>query len=646
MTKKRKIKVPAAQYGLPNISSMIGNSIDNGLAPIDPSNLQVDIPQKQNNTNSITELLGKAVGALSGNPLDIANAAIGIGSALIGHKGENATMTSFTTYDEGSDGTGLIGLFGNKRLRRERERIRKNAYSNRDAVRGSEYLANRYDMEYGDMNHNTFADGGATSSLAYVDDGELINTPDGGITAVPEEGKPTDSNLVSLPVGSRILSDKLKVPGSNETFAEAGKKIMKRKKSLSNDVYAQNAAKLNEMNEQQAFDQLYDLQESVKAKRKIKPKSKAIQTFDGGGRVNNGVYELENDNYISTLPDGRTVVRLTGMMNTKGYRNGMPVSYKGKAYNIGRHIGNPFGALQGGGSWYETEPYYNMLPEVIVTPEIQSTAETPTSIMTPYSNQVNKSTAKPTKTISKPASKPAATPAATTVPTPPSVDLVMEPIDDTRPELSPVIQRDKKEYANVPQYKPRTNWSALIPIVDNLFSATPEVATAVYNPYSNAILNAMRGRRFDTRAAINDINRNRAVSNYNADQMNTNTGANMAYRIASQRATDDAIQALRSQESNVNNAYLADYANVANNLGQQWVQATNLASDINRRNRAQARNIRRAGLSGLSQWGQNETLMRNQARRDNAMMQLYAPFLKSGFSTEAYNNFINYLGGR
>lgn len=660
MTKKRKIKVPAAQYGLPNISSMIGNSIDNGLAPIDPSYLSevannIDAKsfvdrrnvRRTNFNNAVNNITGAITGAISGNPLDIAGAAIGIGSALIGRKGEEATMTSFTEYDAGSDGTGLIGLFGNKRLRRERERIKTNAYSNREAVRGSEYLANRYDMEYGDMNHNTFANGGSTNSLAYVDDGELINTPDGSITAVPEEGKPTDSNLVSLPTGSRILSDKLKVPGSNETFAEAGKKIMKRKKSLSNDIYAQNAAKLNEMNEQQAFDQLYDLQESVKAKRKIKPKSKTVQTFDRGGRVNNGVYELENDNYISTLPDGRTVVRLTGMMNTKGYRNGMPVSYKGKAYNIGRHIGNPFGALQGGGSWYETEPYYNMLPEVIVTPEIQSTVETVTPTTTPYSNQTNKPTAKSTKTISKPVNKSVNTSTAPTITTPPTVDLVMESIQDVQlPELQPAIQRDKKQYADVPEFRTRTNWLGLLPIIDNLTSATPERAGAVYNPYASTILNTMRGRRFDTRAAINDINRNRAVSNYNADQMNTNTGANMAYRIASQRATDDAIQALRTQESNVNNAYLADYANVANNLGQQWVQATNLASDINRRNRAQARNIRRAGLSGLSQWGQNETLMRNQARRDNAMMQLYAPFLQSGFSTEAYNNFINYLGGR
>jgi hypothetical protein len=39
-----------------------------------------------------------------------------------------------------------------------------------------------------------------------------------------------------------------------------------------------------------------------------------------------------------------------------------------------------------------------------------------------------------------------------------------------------------------------------------------------------------------------------------------------------------------------------------NDLGKQWVNATNLASDLNAQNRASARNIRRAGLSQLSQF--------------------------------------------
>jgi len=92
------------------------------------------------------------------------------------------------------------------------------------------------------------------TSLAYVDDGELISTPDGTISKVPELGRPTDSNLVQLPGGSKILSDKLKVPGTKKTFAQVGEEIMATKKSKFNDIYAQNAAKLNEMNNKSIHD--------------------------------------------------------------------------------------------------------------------------------------------------------------------------------------------------------------------------------------------------------------------------------------------------------------------------------------------------------------------------------------------------------
>ena len=48
----------------------------------------------------------------------------------------------------------------------------------------------------------------------------MLRTPDGTIGSIPEEGKPTDSNLLNVPVGTQVLSDKIKVPGTNKTFAE------------------------------------------------------------------------------------------------------------------------------------------------------------------------------------------------------------------------------------------------------------------------------------------------------------------------------------------------------------------------------------------------------------------------------------------
>jgi hypothetical protein len=80
-----------------------------------------------------------------------------------------------------------------------------------------------------------------------------------------------------------------------------------------------------------------------------------------------------------------------------------------------------------------------------------------------------------------------------------------------------------------------------------------------------------------------------------------------------------------------------------NDLGKQWVNATNLTSDLNAQNRASARNIRRAGLSQLSQFAQNKSLMRNQSKRDKAMLELYKPFLQAGFTLDAIKNWSKYL---
>jgi hypothetical protein len=112
--------------------------------------------------------IGGPVGGLVGG---IAGAAAG----LIGKKGKAAEMTSFTDFDEGTLGTGLRGAFRNKKLRRRRAAIRLNAFQNREAVAGTERLANEFNEDNTEFDTDVFEYGGnVPSSLAYVDDGELI----------------------------------------------------------------------------------------------------------------------------------------------------------------------------------------------------------------------------------------------------------------------------------------------------------------------------------------------------------------------------------------------------------------------------------------------------------------------------------------
>lgn len=568
MKKKRKIKIPAAAYGTATNSEMAGLvAYNNGVAynPLQSSINNAPTPSVPNmptkgmgagmNMGNMVGMAGDAVDLLS-NPFkrstatsggeaamqSVANigkgaamgftvggpvgAIVGAGIGAIGSKGEEASMSSFTDYNEGTLGTGIMGAIGNKGLRRERRRIKMNAYNNRAAVQGTNDLENRYGLEYGDMDTNTFADGGMVpSSLAYVDDGELIQTPDGSINQVPEMGQPLDSNLVSIPEGSRILSNTLKVPGTKKTFSELGKQMMTNRKSKGKDKFAENSNMLNDRNNKMIHDQLFELQEQLKAKRGIKDKTKNVEAFESGGSKKESLELVE------------------------------PLDYFIDDYTI------------------------PTTPQDIIT-----------NTRIPRSN----------------------------------------------------LTTSNRDYSGIID-DVYTQVATLSPIMSNMFTKNEKGVNTVTNPYSNAISRTMRGRRFNVNPAVEDITRNRAIGNYNVGQMNTNTGANLAYRLQSAVNTDRAIASLRSQESNVNNQYLGDYANTMNSLGQQYVNAVNIANEANAQNRANTRNIRRTGASQFSQWAQNRQLMRNQRNRDDAMMELYAPFLQSGFTSQSLSNFNKYL---
>lgn len=618
MKSKKKTKVPAYAFGT-QFKEIGGNMLEN--AP-DILNTLTTPFQKSNATTggqaaaqSVSDIAsGAATGFQVAGPI---GAAVGAGIGLIGRSGEEARMTSFTDYDEGSLGSGLIGAFGNRKLRRKRAAIKKNAYSNRAAVQGTNYLQSEAYEDMIGMNTDTMANGGTSSSLAYVDDGELIQTPDGSISKVPENNKPTDSNLVSLPEGSRVLSDKLKVPGRKETFAQLGEKMMAKKKSKYNDRFAENAAKLNEMNNNMIHDQLFAMQESVKQSKGIKPKTKQIQAAALGDEIKPGL----GDRIVDAI------------------------------YNPNRKRGAGVQWGTGNNQWYH----------VPVNPNNTQPTSTTATVSTSTPTRRRKATSTSTNTGLIDEGKPELpfTWYGTVNPLKPKHPELLTATNDEMAGLGDALTSQADKVTTLPKSnaynKPepennKFNWgsalsgiASLTPIMSNLFTGRPETVDAVYNPYATSISNAMRRRRYDISPAIEDLNRNRATSNYNASQINTSTGANLAYRLQSAVNTDRAIASLRSQESNVNNQYLGDYANTMNSLGQQWVNATNIANEANAQNRATARNIRRAGLSQLSQWAQNRELMSNQEARDNAMLAMFAPFLQSGYTADTIRQFNKWL---
>ena len=664
-TKKRKIQIPAAQFGLPvSLSNMqeLQSSIARGTAPNNPNNLM--IKNKPANTNignisgiaqaipgaintltspfqtstattggeaAMQSLTGIAEGAGSGAQLGmtiggpvgglvggIAGAAVG----LIGKKGKAAEMTSFTDFDEGTLGTGLRGAFRNKKLRRRRAAIRLNAFQNREAVAGTERLANEFNEDNTEFDTDVFEYGGKVpSSLAYVDDGELIQTPDGTVSKVPEQGQPTDSNLVNLPEGSRILSNTLKVPGTNKTFAELGDKVMTRKKSKGKDIYAQNADMLNEMNNKLMHDKLFAMQESIKAKKGIKNKTKELESFARGGDNTPAGY-----NAAGFMMDPRFAGEISMGVSAPTPRVRDTWGMKGDVTAPWDNYGRV------------SEVNAGTLPEVTIT--------------APKRTKFSSS-----QTISK-----KATPRVAKSVVAPEIMSDLSTIDEIVPEVSATPQDIRTRSiiptigtnpaattVNTPEAS-NPNWvdaigdfATLAPIMSNLFTGNPESVQANYNPYASAIVNTMGRRRYNINPLLRDIEQNRDVANYSASQQMTNTGHNMAFRLQNAIQANKAKAAARATESNVNNQYKGEYANAMNDLGKQWVNATNLASDLNAQNRASARNIRRAGLSQLSQFAQNKSLMRNQSKRDKAMLELYKPFLQAGFTSDAIKNWSKYL---
>lgn len=664
-TKKRKIQIPAAQFGLPvSLSNMqeLQSSIARGTAPNNPNNLMIKNNPANTNIGNISEiaqaipgaintltspfqtstattggeatmqsLTGIAEGAGSGAQLGmtiggpvgglvggIAGAAVG----LIGKKGKAAEMTSFTDFDEGTLGTGLRGAFRNKKLRRRRAAIRLNAFQNREAVAGTERLANEFNEDNTEFDTDVFEYGGRVpSSLAYVDDGELIQTPDGAVSKVPEQGQPTDSNLINLPEGSKVLSNTLKVPGTKKTFAQLGEQMMAKNKSKGKDIYAQNADMLNEMNNKLMHDKLFAMQESIKAKKGIKNKTKELESFARGGDNTPAGY-----NAAGFMMDPRFAGEISMGVSAPTPRVRDTWGIKGDVTAPWDNYGRV------------SEVNAGTLPEVTITAPKRTKFSSSQTISKKATPRVAKSVVAPEimsdlSTIDEIVPEVSATPQ----------DIRTRSIMPTIGTNSAATTVNTPEASNPNWVDAIGDFATLAPIMSNLFTGNPESVQANYNPYASAIVNTMGRRRYNINPLLRDIEQNRDVANYSASQQMTNTGHNIAFRLQNAIQANKAKAAARATESNVNNQYKGEYANAMNDLGKQWVNATNLASDLNAQNRASARNIRRAGLSQLSQFAQNKSLMRNQSKRDKAMLELYKPFLQAGFTSDAIKNWSKYL---
>lgn len=544
-----------------------------------------------------------------------------IAGSTLGGAAKGASVGSAILPGIGTAIGGAVGGVGNlvssifrKNAINKQKRIKANA---KEVAMGKGNAAT-LEQEYWNDNSlaYTFENGGILPDLAYVDNNEVIRDDFGNIAQVPNSKPGTDNHLIDASNLESVLSDRIKRPGTNRTFAQEGEKLTKMtKKSKGNDIFAKNTNMLNKRNANAMYEQLLTEQEAVKAKKGIKPKVKGIPAYaDGKGdwtrRLNKSIANWGDQvmNYLNGINWTENLVPKSGPAPGRTYiYNNDPVDNSVDAIT-GETI--PVGV---------NEPIYDLpevpFPDAAPITKVKSVRKhTPASKSAKATNSLNQAPLLDIEDFNPSlASDPIYAPLLN--------------IEDFNPTLTPdEIKTPSKSSSNF------GSLSGLSPILYNWIQSRrrPETEDQVLNPYSGAINRAMTSRRLNIEPTLAANRRSRAIARNNMARLNPNTGMNLAY--GNQLATGEYAQnaSVYANRDNANNQYLGEYANMMNNLGQQYIQNTVLTNDLNARNRAAARNFGATAAGQLGQWSQTKEKMRNEAARDAMIYPYLRNFLAYG----------------
>ena len=648
--KNNKNTIPAYAFGMDQLSNYLGGA----------------------------NVFGSAISGLSeeGSTGDIAGSTIGSAASLAG-----AGLTVGGPIGAAVGGglglvSGLIGSIKRKKqmqaLRRRKETLNKTKIGmNAAAETEGEYWDDN-DLAY------TFENGGILPDLAYLDNNEVVRDDYGNIVQVPNTQPGTDNHLVDASTLESVLSDKIKRPGTKNTFAKEGQILSKMTKpSKGKDKFAENTNRLNKINANKAYNKLLAEQEAVKAAKGVKPKVKGIPAYaDGKGKksflntpivellsdLNFNIFNRENEDIsgaeavVRGVPYGRHESALNQPISKLlSHSNYNKAAARNTAINLGSPTtGTWFAPLQTAAATpqgVDAVTYANDEPISVDTP-VQPTITQPvvTNTYTSASNrQVTKIPSTTGSVTTKQTTKPNITKTTTQRLSEPTMPLVNTSMAiDWEDIVTPVNiptsadEATKKRALGKPKSGYSPDWLSLAPTVYNTLQSLrgPEEEPLVLNPYTGAIRSTMARRRMNIEPARLANSRSRAISNYNLANINANTGANLAARTQASVDEYASNANMYTTKQNADNAYLGQYANTLNNLGQQFVQSENMYNDLNARNRAAARNFGATATSQLGKWSQVNRQMQNQYNRDQMTLPFLADFLSQGFTKEQVDNLL------
>lgn len=649
--KNNKKTIPAYAFGMDQLSNYLGGANVFGSA--------ISGLSEEGST-------GDVAGSTIGSAASLAGAGLTVGGPIGAAVGGGLGLVS-----------GLIGSIKRKKqmqaLRRRKETLNKTKIGmNAAAETEGEYWDDN-DLAY------TFENGGILPDLAYLDNNEVVRDDYGNIVQVPNTQPGTDNHLVDASTLESVLSDKIKRPGTKNTFAKEGQILSKMTKpSKGKDKFAENTNRLNKINANKAYNKLLAEQEAVKAAKGVKPKVKGIPAYaDGKGKksflntpivellsdLNFNIFNRENEDIsgaeavVRGVPYGRHESALNQPISKLlSHSNYNKAAARNTAINLGSPTtGTWFAPLQTAAATpqgVDAVTYANDEPISVDTP-VQPTITQPvvTNTYTSASNkQVTKTPSTTGSVTTKQTTKPNITKTTTQRLSEPTIPLVNTSMAiDWEDIVTPVNiptsadEATKKRALGKPKSGYSPDWLSLAPTVYNTLQSLrgPEEEPLVLNPYAGAVRSTMARRRMNIEPARLANSRSRAISNYNLANINANTGANLAART--QAAVDEyASNAnMYATKQNADNAYLGEYANTLNNLGQQFVQSENMYNDLNARNRTAARNFGATATSQLGKWSQVNRQMQNQYNRDMAVLPFLTSFLGEGFTKEQVQNLYN-----
>lgn len=550
---------------------------------------------------------------------------------------------------------GLVSYFNRRKKLREAER-RKQAADKQ--MFGEAITANMQDEYYENNPSFTFAmaNGGILPDLAYVDNNEIIRDDNGNIMQVPNNKQGTDNHLINASTLDSVLSNRLKRPGTNRTFAQEGKRLMNMtNKTKGSDRFARASKQLNDINANNSYNQLLAEQEEVKRKRGIKPKVKGIPAYADGTNKWKNKYPY---GILSWLVEGKDIPH-TPKEEILKIQQQNP-DWSSKLSNVIKEVfvepsSNPYRLSKlnltspiwgnnlfstgdntvdaiSGAQIKTTDNKYNNKQEILSEQSHQTPQQSKTSFKNsknisgtsqiPYVSLTEEDLTDPTISFvpftNKLSSKFPAAPKVNV-----DLDAVKPVVIDTKVNRStPTRQGFNFDIGSL---------TGLSPILYNLGQSfrKPEYEETVFNPYAAAVTSALAKRRMNIDPLLEANRKSSAIARANAAKLNPNTGMNIAYNSQLNANNYAANGEIYANLANMNNQYLADYANMANNLGQQYAQARTLANDLNARNRAKARDFGAKAFGQLGQWSQTKEQMRNQARRDSMMLPYLQDYLSA-----------------